>query len=108
MLHDVQLPETGQLVHIRQRRYVVVDTELQSKLPPNVLSTKPLHHHHLITLSSVEDDGLGEDLQVIWEIEPGASTIEKTPRLNPLASIRHNAWIPFSTLFVGVRRQVPT
>ena len=84
MLHDIQLPELGQLVHIRQRRYVVVDTELQSKLPPNVLSTKPLHHHHLITLSSVEDDGLGEDLQVIWEIEPGASTIEKTPLPQPV------------------------
>lgn len=31
----------------------------------------------MLTLSSVEDDGLGEELQVIWEIEPGAKIIEK-------------------------------
>ena len=28
-------------------------------------------------LSSVEEDGLGEDLQVIWEVEPGARAHEK-------------------------------
>ena len=27
---------------------------------------------HLVTLVSVEDDALGEELQVVWEIEPGA------------------------------------
>jgi len=31
---------------------------------------------HLVSLSSVEDDGLGEELQVVWELEPGASKIE--------------------------------
>lgn len=30
-----------------------------------------------MTLSSVEDDGLGEELQVIWELEPGACAYEK-------------------------------
>ena len=39
---------------------------------------------HLVTLSSVEDDALGEELQVIWEIEPGATTIEKTPLPEPI------------------------
>jgi hypothetical protein len=24
---------------------------------------------HLVTLASVEDDGLGEELQVVWEVE---------------------------------------
>src|SRR5262249_60203833 len=28
-------------------------------------------------LASVEDDALGEELQVIWELEPGAQVIEK-------------------------------
>ena len=32
---------------------------------------------HLVTLTSVEDDALGEELQVIWELEPGTSVIEK-------------------------------
>ena len=32
---------------------------------------------NLITLSSIDEDGLGEELEVIWEIEPGAHIIEK-------------------------------
>lgn len=34
-------------------------------------------------LSSVEDDGLGEELQVVWEIEPGARVIEKVALPEP-------------------------
>jgi hypothetical protein len=37
----------------------------------------------LLTLASVEDDGLGEELQVIWEIEPGARVIEKVALPEP-------------------------
>lgn len=32
---------------------------------------------HLVMLSSVEDDALGEELQVIWELEPGAYVHER-------------------------------
>ncbi|GHO56053.1 helicase SNF2 family protein [Ktedonobacter robiniae] len=78
MVRSISLPEPGQLVHVRQRRYVVVD------IPTSVHNSQTLHSQHLITLSSVEDDGLGEDLQVIWEIEPGASLIEKTPLPQPV------------------------
>ena len=38
---------------------------------------------HLVTLASVEDDGLGEELQVVWEIEPGATVIEKVALPEP-------------------------
>ncbi|MDG2664238.1 DISARM system SNF2-like helicase DrmD, partial [Vibrio parahaemolyticus] len=31
-----------------------------------------------IKLSSIDEDGLGEELEVIWEIEPGAHVIEKS------------------------------
>jgi len=31
----------------------------------------------LITRSSINEDGLGEELEVIWEIEPGAQIIER-------------------------------
>ena len=34
-------------------------------------------------LLSVEDDALGEELQVIWEIEPGATVIEKVALPEP-------------------------
>src|SRR5260370_37279891 len=38
---------------------------------------------HLISLSSVEDDGLGEELNVIWELEPGARVVEKAALPDP-------------------------
>jgi SNF2 family DNA or RNA helicase len=33
--------------------------------------------HHLVKLSSVEDDGLGEQLEVVWELELGTAVHEK-------------------------------
>ena len=39
--------------------------------------------NHLIKLSSVEDDGLGEELQIIWELEPGTSVQEKSSLPDP-------------------------
>jgi hypothetical protein len=38
---------------------------------------------HLLKLSSVEDDGLGEELDVIWELEPGTSVHEKSSLPDP-------------------------
>ncbi len=74
----MQIPEPGQLVDVRHRRYVVVEVTA-STLPPPILSTGTLSLQQMVTLSSVEDDAFGEDLQVIWEVEPGAMAIEKTP-----------------------------
>jgi ERCC4-related helicase len=77
----LQLPEPGQLVDVRRRRYVVIDITA-STLPATDL-TAYAQVQNLVTLSSVEDDALGEELQVIWEIEPGATLIEKTPLPDP-------------------------
>src|SRR5262245_18017104 len=75
-------PEQGQLVNVRQRKYVVSEV-VKSALPAPPI--KPLHgqSQHLVTLSSVEDDALGEELQVIWELEPGASVIERVALPEP-------------------------
>lgn len=75
-------PEQGQLVEVRQRQWVVSEV-LKSKLEASPLQPLTLPAHHLVTLSSVEDDALGEELQVIWEIEPGARAIEKSPLPDP-------------------------
>src|SRR5690242_10984848 len=76
---DIPIPSQGQLVEVRRRRYVVVDV-IQGNLPETLHKTGSLGvldgGQHLVTLSSV-DDVLGEELQVIWEIEPGATIIEK-------------------------------
>ena len=69
------IPEQGQLVEVRGRRFVVLDVRA-SGLPQNpVLGATP-RPHHLVTISSLEEDGLGEELQVMWELEPGAAVYE--------------------------------
>lgn len=70
------IPEAGQLVEVRRRQWVVTDVQ-RSGLPPDPLRTAFTGPQHLVKLSSVEEDGLGEDLQVIWEVEPGARAHEK-------------------------------
>lgn len=75
-------PEQGQLVNVRQRRFVVSDV-LKSSLPAKVTASPGNGVQHLVTLASVEDDALGEELQVIWELEPGASIIERVALPEP-------------------------
>jgi hypothetical protein len=72
-------PEIGQLAIVRKRPFVV--TEIIPSVPR--LSGEPTGANHLIKLSSVEDDGLGEELQVIWELEPGTTVHEKSTLPNP-------------------------
>jgi SNF2 family DNA or RNA helicase len=40
---------------------------------PHAVSTP----QHLVSLSSIDDEGLGEELNVVWELEPGARAFEK-------------------------------
>ena len=75
-------PEQGQLVCVRSRNWIVNEVVANS-LPPGSLSAALESPEHLLTLSSVEDDGLGEELQVIWELEPGATVIEKVALPEP-------------------------
>jgi superfamily II DNA or RNA helicase len=70
------IPEQGQLVQVRSRRWVVNGVK-PSGLPASAMQLPIARPQHLLTLTSVEDDGLGEELQVVWEIEPGARVIEK-------------------------------
>ena len=74
-------PESGQLVVVRKRPFVVTE------IIPSVTGIAPdgASATHLIKLSSVEDDGLGEELQVIWEIEPGTAVHEKSTLPEPVS-----------------------
>lgn len=69
--HDQSIPEAGQLVEVRRRQWIVSDVE-RSTLS-DALNTKS---QHLIKLSSVDEDALGEELNVVWEIEPGVRKLE--------------------------------
>lgn len=63
-------PEPGQLVEVRRRQWVVVDVD--SSALGSGRATQ-----NLVTLSSIDEDALGEELEVVWEIEPGAQVIER-------------------------------
>ncbi len=69
-------PEQGQIVTVRQRHYVVVEVQ-KSSLPSTPLATTIESGQHLVMLNCIEDDALGETLQVIWEVEPGTSIEER-------------------------------
>ncbi|MFD0666100.1 DISARM system SNF2-like helicase DrmD [Ramlibacter sp. MAHUQ-53] len=63
-------PEPGQLVEVRRRQWIVAEV-LASRLDASKAA------QHLVTLSSIDEDAHGEELEVIWEIEPGAHVIER-------------------------------
>ncbi|AGW92094.1 helicase [Ralstonia pickettii DTP0602] len=73
------IPEVGQLVIARKRPFVV--TEIAA--PAAGIAKDAVRRHHLVKLSSVEDDGLGEQLEVIWELEPGTAVHEKPSLPSP-------------------------
>ena len=70
------LPEHGQIVIVRQRPFVVSDIHT-STLPLPATVQEPIERQHLLRLSSVEDEGLGEELSIVWELEPGVACLEK-------------------------------
>lgn len=66
---NFQLPEVGQLVSVRRRQWLVADVN------SNFIKNKE-RKHSLVTLSSIDEDALGEQIEIIWEIEPGARVMQ--------------------------------
>jgi hypothetical protein len=69
-LESSDAPAPGQLVTVRNRRWVASDVvrgEIASG-DPHVLTGRAPHR---VTLVSIEDDARDEELRVIWELEPG-------------------------------------
>jgi superfamily II DNA or RNA helicase len=64
------VPEPGQLVQVRNLQWIVADVDGGSVDPDAPMQ-------HLVRLSSISEDSLGEEIEVLWEIEPGAHVIEK-------------------------------
>lgn len=65
------VPEPGQLVEARRRLWVVTDVS-SGALPDGHRGAR-----HLVGLSSLGDDSLGEELQVVWQLEAGARVWER-------------------------------
>jgi ERCC4-related helicase len=66
-----QIPEPGQLVEVRRRQWVVTQVDCSG------LTCKLDRLQHLVTMESIDEDAMGEELQVIWQLEPGAKVIER-------------------------------
>jgi hypothetical protein len=65
-------PAAGQLARVRGRIWVVGDVTVDSQASLDGRAVQ-----HLVSLVSVEDDATGEELEVVWEIEPGTAVIER-------------------------------
>lgn len=77
---DVPVPELGQVVRCRNRVWAVNEVT-PSLLPPDPIGgARP---HHLVLMSSFEDDGFGDELSVIWMLEPGTTVIPHHELTNP-------------------------
>ena len=66
-----RVPEPGELVEVRRRQWLVSDVD------PYQPADDAYRRQDLVTLESIEEDAGGEQISVIWQIEPGASILEK-------------------------------
>ena len=69
----------GQLVEVRRRQWIVSDVDASAVSPE-------LPKRNLVKLASIDEDALGEEIEVLWELEPGAHVIERAclPSLSAL------------------------
>ncbi len=65
------VPEPGQLVEVRRRQWVVTDVS------SGALSQASNGDQHLVGLSSLDEDSMGEEIQVVWQMEAGVQVLEK-------------------------------
>ena len=66
--------EIGSLVQVRGQRWVVSDVSESSLAVDELAATVP-PGRTLVTFTSVSEDDIGEELSVIWEVEPGRAVI---------------------------------
>src|SRR4051812_48815926 len=68
------LLDVGQLVRVRGQQWVVSQVSTAT-LPLDELAAATLPGRTLVTLTSLSEDDLGEELAVVWEVEPGRAVI---------------------------------
>lgn len=63
------IPEPGQLVEVRRRRWVVGDVRASSLEASGAA--------HVVRVTSVDEEGPRDELDLVWELEPGARVLER-------------------------------
>jgi superfamily II DNA or RNA helicase len=81
------VPEAGQLVQVRGQQWVV-SSVTRSRQPADELAAAALPGQTLVRLTSVSDDDLGEELTVVWEVEPGREIVPATK----LPEVTEDGW----------------
>jgi hypothetical protein len=95
-------PEEGQLARVRERMWVVAGVAPDAQAARDGRTVQ-----HLVSLVSVEDDATGEELEVVWEIEPGTQVIERA-RLPALHADRLDDPAQLDAFLDAVRCWTPT
>ncbi|MET8956455.1 hypothetical protein, partial [Streptomyces sp. NPDC004533] len=62
------VPEPGQVVNVRGSTWAVTDVRQQG-LPRSPADEGTAQLTHVVSLQSLEEDRLGEELAVVWELE---------------------------------------
>jgi superfamily II DNA or RNA helicase len=86
-------PEAGQLVRVRGQQWVVSGVS-HSHQPVDELAASMLPGRTLVRLTSVSDDDLGEELTLVWEVEPGREIVPATK----LPDVTEQGWDDPQTL----------
>lgn len=79
--------EVGQLVRVRGQQWVVSQLH-RSLQPEDQLAAATPPGRTLVTLNSVSDDDLGEELTLVWEVEPGREVVPATQ----LPAVTETGW----------------
>lgn len=64
------VPEPGQVVEVRGSTWAVSNVRAQG-LPRSPADESRAETHHVVSLQSLDEDRLGEELDVVWELEVG-------------------------------------
>lgn len=68
------VPEVGQIVTVRGANWAVVDVQQQG-LGRSSADDASAQLQHAVTLQSVQENRLGHELRVVWELEQGRSAL---------------------------------
>lgn len=89
------IPTPGQLVTVRNRRFVVTGIEASTSQLDLYAELAAQSAQHVVSLQSVDDDEAGEELEVIWGIELGTEVYEKASLLDPTQGNSDTDCYPF-------------
>lgn len=81
----VEVPEPGRVVEVRGSTWAVVDVRVQG-LPRSPADESVARLTHVVDLQSLDEDRLGEQLSVVWQLEVG-NTITPNQGLPDLSGV---------------------